>query len=273
MEIKVLCGCGAKFAFDVEPVNGQMPVAINCPKCSADVTANANEIIAQRLAEGIPQDTSSAPVSPGPAPKTRLKVSGATHTPAASNAPTAPAASETASSGMCNRHLKNAAASNCFVCGKPICLECMSQFGYLCSVGCKYQAEQQGLKVPNYKFQSAAVQNRFWQKVGMLSGLIALLILGLIAAAVWYEFSGSHPKAFYSLKYGSNQGPIHTQFIGKNEVLLLFRDKLMVHDIKEKRDLWSVSLNEASSNEGNGGSSGNLFGSGFRWRPQPKMHL
>ena len=38
MEIKVQCGCGTRFAFDVEPVNGRMPVRVNCPGCGADGT-------------------------------------------------------------------------------------------------------------------------------------------------------------------------------------------------------------------------------------------
>ena len=46
MEIKVLCPCGQKFAFDVDPVNGQMPFVVTCPCCDADGTAAANELIA-----------------------------------------------------------------------------------------------------------------------------------------------------------------------------------------------------------------------------------
>ena len=47
--VKVQCGCGQKFAFDVEPVNGRMPQPVKCPVCGADGTAAANEIIARML--------------------------------------------------------------------------------------------------------------------------------------------------------------------------------------------------------------------------------
>ena len=47
--VKVQCGCGQKYAFDVEPVNGRMPSPIACPVCGADGTAAANQIIAQSL--------------------------------------------------------------------------------------------------------------------------------------------------------------------------------------------------------------------------------
>jgi len=50
MEIKVTCGCGTKYKFDVEPVNKRMPWAVNCPACGADGTAQANDFIQQNLA-------------------------------------------------------------------------------------------------------------------------------------------------------------------------------------------------------------------------------
>jgi hypothetical protein len=48
--IKIQCDCGQKYAFDVEPVNGQMATSVACPACGADGTAAANAIIAQTVA-------------------------------------------------------------------------------------------------------------------------------------------------------------------------------------------------------------------------------
>ena len=45
--IKIECGCGQHYAFDVEPVNGQVPYTVACPVCGVDGTAAANEVIAQ----------------------------------------------------------------------------------------------------------------------------------------------------------------------------------------------------------------------------------
>jgi hypothetical protein len=59
MELKVVCQCGQKFKFDAEPVNGQMPFAVNCPACNADGTAAANALIAAQLA-------AAPPVAPPP---------------------------------------------------------------------------------------------------------------------------------------------------------------------------------------------------------------
>ncbi len=47
LPIKIVCACGQKFSFDVEPVNGQMPWTVACPSCGTDATAAANEIIAR----------------------------------------------------------------------------------------------------------------------------------------------------------------------------------------------------------------------------------
>lgn len=55
MELKVLCECGQKFKFDVEPVNGQMPFKVQCPVCNADATDRANLAIAEKLAQSPPQ--------------------------------------------------------------------------------------------------------------------------------------------------------------------------------------------------------------------------
>ena len=46
--IKILCGCGQKYAFEVEPVGGRMAYAVQCPVCGAEGTTAANQIIAQR---------------------------------------------------------------------------------------------------------------------------------------------------------------------------------------------------------------------------------
>ena len=50
MPIKIQCGCGQRYAFDIEPFCGHMPCPVNCPICGADGTSAANEVIAFNLA-------------------------------------------------------------------------------------------------------------------------------------------------------------------------------------------------------------------------------
>jgi hypothetical protein len=72
IEIKVTCGCGQKYKFDVEPLNGRMPFPVGCPSCGADGTPTANAILAQSA----PQQAAPRPVEPAVAapspPRLRL---------------------------------------------------------------------------------------------------------------------------------------------------------------------------------------------------------
>ena len=88
MEIKIECGCGQPFEFEVEPVNGRMPCEIQCPACHQDATALANHYITQTLAAARP----SAPVAPTP-PDEGLRI----NRPAAAPAAPAPSISQVAS--------------------------------------------------------------------------------------------------------------------------------------------------------------------------------
>ena len=49
MPVKIQCGCGQRYAFDIEPFCGHMPCPVNCPICGADGTTAANEVIAFNL--------------------------------------------------------------------------------------------------------------------------------------------------------------------------------------------------------------------------------
>jgi hypothetical protein len=47
--VKIFCVCGQKYAFDVHPHEGRMPVPVACPACQRDGTDEANRIIARVL--------------------------------------------------------------------------------------------------------------------------------------------------------------------------------------------------------------------------------
>jgi hypothetical protein len=47
--VKIICNCGQKYAFDVQPVNGRMPVPVFCPACGLEGTGSANQFIAKIL--------------------------------------------------------------------------------------------------------------------------------------------------------------------------------------------------------------------------------
>lgn len=81
MELKILCDCGQKYAFDVEPIADQMPFFVNCPSCGKDGTQSANSLLAKpNLATGVrtkapiavrlsvPSAVAESPVLIAPAP-------------------------------------------------------------------------------------------------------------------------------------------------------------------------------------------------------------
>ena len=68
MELKVVCNCGQKFKFDVEPVNGRMPFTVNCPTCGLDGTATANTLLAQNGSVPPSSSISLPPPLPAAAP-------------------------------------------------------------------------------------------------------------------------------------------------------------------------------------------------------------
>jgi len=45
--IKIFCVCGQKYAFEVHPREGRMPVPVACPVCKRDGTDEANRIISK----------------------------------------------------------------------------------------------------------------------------------------------------------------------------------------------------------------------------------
>lgn len=45
IEVKIQCDCGARYKFDVAPLNGRMPQKVSCPGCGMDGTPAANAIL------------------------------------------------------------------------------------------------------------------------------------------------------------------------------------------------------------------------------------
>lgn len=88
--VKIECGCGQHYAFDVEPASGRMPSSVACPTCGADGTGVANEIIARQAPPPEPvYKVPPPPPAPPPEPKSRMRVvvNTESHAPAAAVRP------------------------------------------------------------------------------------------------------------------------------------------------------------------------------------------
>ena len=209
MEVKVQCPCGTRFAFDIEPVYGRMPVRVNCPGCGADGTDLANEVIRQKLA------AAAAAVPPVAA----------------------------ASVPFCPRHPKNPATETCRVCGKPICDECMEQFGYVCSTFCRQRAEQTGMDLPVYGKQRAVIEARVAWMGALIWRTGVFLVVVLAGAWIWYTFFGSQPRVIYSEKLPHGDRARFYQLLVPDQVLSIKANQMTLFDLTEQRQLWSVALN------------------------------
>jgi len=80
--VKIVCVCGQKYAFDVYPLNGRMPLPIRCPVCGADGTAVANEIIARALKPPPPSPAAPPPTATPVAPPSPTILAAPPATPA-----------------------------------------------------------------------------------------------------------------------------------------------------------------------------------------------
>jgi len=222
MEVKVQCPCGTRYAFDVEPVNGRMPGRVNCPGCGADGTDLANEVIRQKLA-ATAVATPLPPVAVAPAP--------------------VPQAAAASSVPFCPRHPKNPATETCRVCGKPICDECMEQFGYVCSTYCRKRAEQTGMDLPVYGKQRAVIEARVAWVGALIWRTGVFLVVVLMGAWIWYTFFGSQPRVIYSENLPHGDRARFYQFMVPNQVLSIKANQMTLFDLTEQRQLWSVALN------------------------------
>ena len=207
MEVKIQCPCGTHYAFDVEPVNGRMPVRVHCPGCGADGTDLANGMIRQELA---------ATAAPAPVPQAAAAV-------AAAAAP------------FCPRHPKNPATETCRVCGKPICDECLEQFGYVCSTFCRKRAEQTGMAVPVYEKQRAVIAARVAWVAAWIWRVAVFLVVVLAGAWIWYTFFGSQPRVIYSEKLPHGDRARFYQLLVPNQVLSVKADQMSLFDLAEQR--------------------------------------
>jgi hypothetical protein len=257
MEIKVQCECGTRFAFDVEPVNGRMPVRVSCPDCGADRTDYANEMIRQQLGPAAaparpvavavvaaPLPTAIPVPTAAPAPARQpIRVAASPPAPVAVAAAIAAApAAAAASVTYCPRHLKSPAVEACRVCGKPICEECMATYGYVCSTFCRKRAEETRIELPVYARQRSVIEARITRLVTRIVWAVALLVALALGTWIWYAFWGSRPRVVYSEKLPHGDRARFYQLLVPDQVLSIKTTQMSLFDVTQQKQLWSIPL-------------------------------
>ena len=251
MLIKVTCPCSARFEFEVEPVNGRMPVALACPKCGADATELANAAIRSQTQSsprpgtvavrvvrvGTPAATTVQPapqVAPAPAAEPVTQPVAVAVAPSQSlEEPAAPAVVR------CPKHPEELGIAECVVCGKPVCARCMEQFGFLCSVYCQQQAAARKIKVPVYEGQRIrreATERRKGKRLLALAGVLAVL---LVVAWGYYRFYASKPRPALAWKPPGKQHVLGAQWVGAEQVAVLADKQLTLLELGG-REVWTT---------------------------------
>ena len=222
--MKLQCPCGAKYAFDLLPEMVANPVAFLCPACGADHSVFVNELVQKEFAAPAPQII--MPVA------SRLKISHETK-------PAEPAPESAPVSKYCSKHRGVLATENCAECGRPICPQCLGVFGYFCSPLCKNKADVTGKNVPVFAGKSSEVESRFWRKMGLVFGAIAILVLSLLGFWGWYEFYGSRPHAIFSQHFDQKSSFGGSQIVDQNQLVFLHGGTLARVDLKAKKIVWT----------------------------------
>jgi len=232
--MKIRCSCGTKYEFDVTPEMARNPVRFVCQNCGLDSSDYVNQLvraeIAENFPEAVPKPEPAAPAAP------RLKIS------LDKNPAEQPQAAPV--SKYCQRHRGVLATEKCSVCGKPICPQCLEQFGFFCSPLCKNKADLQGIAVPVYAGQKFQVEKRFWRKTGLISGSIFAAAVLFFGVWIWYAWFGSVPHTWFSVRFPDDDRAYAggAQLVGQDQIVFLHGGTLARYDLKTQNPVWSQEL-------------------------------
>jgi outer membrane protein assembly factor BamB len=231
--MKLQCSCGAKYAFDAKPEMVDQPVKFICPNCGLDASDFVNQLIRQEFdaATSAPAGSAPAPSLPPPPPSAgQLRVS--------VESPVVPKAVP-----VCAKH-GEPATEKCAVCHKPICPKCLEVLGYFCSPLCKGKAEAKRLNVPAYAGGRDVAEAKFWQKTGLIAGILGVLVVLFFGAWIWYAWFGSVPHPYFSKRFEDADRGYYgrAQLVGQDDLVALHGGTLARYDLKGKRTVWSAEL-------------------------------
>lgn len=251
--MKIQCSCGTKYEFEVTPEQAQQRVSFVCQKCGLDASEYVTQLVRQQF--GLTDAPPPAEIAPAP---------GATPGPAAAALPVPPPPPMAAPAPrlhrggvkpadeavaqpdphFCAKHAGVPATEHCVVCHRPICPQCMSLFGYVCSPLCRQKADLKGIHVPVFAGQKSVVEARRWRLIGWSAGTVVVLVVGLVAFRIWYRLVGSSPKVVFAQKFdqAATSGDSYLCGPDLNQVVVLHGATLARIDTKQKQRVWSVEL-------------------------------
>ena len=123
-----------------------------------------------------------------------------------------------------------------------MCQQCMKLFGNVCSPMCRAKAEAQKINIPVYAGQSAVAEARYWRKVGIIGGSIAVVLLAALGFWTWYAWIGSVPHVAFSIRFDDRAYAGESSLCGTNQIVFLHGGTLARCDIKSGKEIWSDEL-------------------------------
>ncbi len=245
--MKIVCDCGAKYAFDVTADNLRSPVAFSCPNCGQDWSAAINQQIREQF--GVGSDASPdvhQVTAAGVADVTVPPVSASKRPPLRIQLPPQVTSASSDETGVaerfCSRHPSAQALQVCAVCGKRICAKCAGLFAGCCSPLCKEQAALRGGKVSRSGRQYESDEARRLRHFGWLVKLGLCLALLVLGAWLWYAWWGSRPRPVVTLRFENDPAFAGTSVVAGEQVIFLHGLKLGRYDLSAKRQVWLQSM-------------------------------
>lgn len=236
--VKVQCACGARLAFEVEPVEGRIPVPARCPQCGVDVTELANAALAEGWA--------GEPRASGEKERPRMRLR--TQRPADVAESSPPSAESSRGWTPCPQHPGEPAVERCRVCGRPICRRCMELHGYVCSVLCAGRAEREGIEVPEYADRRDGLTRRRARRAKAVAVAVAVLGLGTVGSWVWSKGWASRPRTVFVASVEA--GDTSAWKLLSPELLLSWSGReAVLRRLPEGRLLWRVGWQDDGSGE------------------------
>jgi hypothetical protein len=241
--MKIQCQCGAKYELDIVPGMGR--VSFVCQSCGQDYSDYVNDLIRRQLAGSAappqPPPAQAAPAAPAAPPPpadagvSRLKINRG-HAAEAAPQP------QVETSKYCSRHRTELTTEQCQVCHKPICPQCIEQFGPYCSPFCRNKAEGASMTAPSYGGRKFATEREFWRKTGLISKIAGGIAFALLAFWFWYAWIGSVPKVLFSVRWDDISHTGGSWIVDGNQIVFLHGGTLARYNLKNKQKIWSLDL-------------------------------
>ena len=289
MKLSLTCACGMQYEFNVDPADGRMPYAINCPNCGVDSTEQANlelsgsspqvvevfDVVEEEVEDyeiETPAETtpiaSNEPTAPAPPPsgKAGLKLptaQGSETPPAPPGKPGKPGKPGLTLPSTRNAEANHAAATPPSSPAAPA--ETPTPGKSSLKIGVKarddeppeapspagVQPEFEDLAAANEEARRQRMarikakqeaEKKQWKKIALVGSALSVIVAGLFGVVIWYVFSGSKPKEFYSV--ATQQGPFQTsaRLLSPGRLLVLDGKGLSLHDLTAGATAWTTEL-------------------------------